>query len=71
MVGPQLEAIAEAHEQIWLRRVDIGSWQSAAARQHGINRLPTIWLYENGRLYSKDREQISQRLQKLMDGGRR
>jgi len=64
-VGPQLEALAQANPKVKLRIVDIGDWRSPVARQHGIDRLPTIWLYENGQLYSKDRSEISARLQKL------
>lgn len=64
-MGPQLEALANRNPAVALRIVDIGSWDSPAARQHVVRSLPTIWLYENGVLSSKDRKQVVQRLQAL------
>jgi hypothetical protein len=60
-----LEALARRNPAVALRIVDVGSWDSAAAVQHGIRSLPTIWLYENGALLSKDRNAVAQRLQAL------
>ncbi len=62
-----MEAIAAQHSRIFLRKVDIGAWDSPVARQHGIRRLPTIWLYEDGRLYTKEPDRASRRLQELVD----
>ena len=64
-MGPQLEALANQHAAVKLRRVDIVSWSSAVAKQHAIRSLPTIWLYEDGKLWSRDRQQIGERLQQL------
>ena len=47
------------------RVVDIGDWQSPVAEQYGIRRLPTLWLYENGRLLTKDRDAIAKRMQSV------
>jgi hypothetical protein len=60
-----LEALARQHPQVKLRIVDIGSWSSAVARQHAIRSLPTLWLYEDGELFSKDRREIGDKLSSL------
>lgn len=60
-----MEALANQHPQVKLRRVDIGQWSSPVAKQYGIDRLPTLWLYEDGELYSKDKDDIAARLQQL------
>jgi thioredoxin-like negative regulator of GroEL len=60
-----LEALANRNPAVALRIVDVGSWSSPAAAQHGIRSLPTIWLYENGEPLSRDRAQVAQRLQAL------
>lgn len=65
MIGPQLEALATQHPNIKLRRIDVGSWSSPVARQHGIRRLPTVWLYENGALVTQDSKAALARLQAL------
>lgn len=60
-----MEALATAKPKVKLRIVDIGDWKSPVARQHRIDRLPTLWLYEDGRLFSKDNREIGARLQAL------
>jgi hypothetical protein len=62
-MGPQLEALTKQRADIYLRIVDIGSWNSAVAQQHGVRRLPGLWLYEDGKLVATDPEQALQRLQ--------
>ncbi|HEX6810910.1 MAG TPA: thioredoxin family protein [Planctomycetota bacterium] len=64
-MGPQLAALATQHAQVKLRRVDIVSWDSPVAAQFSIRQLPTIWLYEDGELYSKDRTKVTARLSAL------
>ena len=64
-MGPQLEALARQHPKIKLRRIDIAEWGSPVARQCGIRSLPTIWLYEDSRLVTKDRDQVMTRLAAL------
>ena len=51
---PQLEALAERKKGAVLRVVDIKSWSSEAARQHGIRRIPQLWLYDGTKLVSRD-----------------
>lgn len=64
-MGPQLAALAQQNAKVKLRRIDIGRWESPVAAQFGIRRLPTIWLYEDGALASKDPAAIEQRLSAL------
>lgn len=45
-------------EDLHLRRIDIGSWQSPVARQHRIARLPYLQLYEGGRLVADGTEAV-------------
>jgi thioredoxin-like negative regulator of GroEL len=60
-----LAALAEQHPQVKLRRVDVGDWQSPVALQYGIRQLPTLWLYEDGELVSKDGREVAARLSRL------
>ena len=60
-----MEALARQHAEVKLRIVDVVSWDSEAARQYGIRGLPTIWLYENGQLLTKDRGAVAARLGSL------
>lgn len=64
-MGPQLEALANQHAGVKLRKIDVVSWDSAVARQYGIQSLPTIWLYENGELLTRDRREVAERLGNL------
>jgi hypothetical protein len=60
-----LEALAKRHPGVKLRIVDVGSWDSDAARQHQIQRLPTVWLFEGGELSSKDQAAVFAKLNSL------
>ncbi len=60
-----MEALAETHRLVRLRRIDIGSWNSPVAEQYGIRKLPTVWLYIDGKLFSKDRDAVAKRLSEL------
>ena len=60
-----MEALARKHPDVKLRIVDVVSWDSDAAEQHGIRSLPTIWLYEDGELLSKDRGAVLAKLNSL------
>lgn len=57
-----MEALAKRHPGVKLRIVDVVSWRSEVARQYGIRSLPTLWLYEDGELLSKDRGAVGARL---------
>jgi len=60
-----LAALAEQHPKVKLRRVDVVGWNSAVAEQDEIRQLPTLWLYEDGELVTKDSREVAARLQKL------
>ena len=49
-----MEAIAKERQDVQLRIIDIDSWSSEVAQQYSIRRLPTLWLYEDGNLVTKD-----------------
>ena len=53
-MGPQLEAIAKERQDVQLRIIDIDSWSSEVTQQHQIRNLPTLWLYADGNLVTKD-----------------
>ena len=40
-----MEALINQKQGIRLLRIDIDRWGSPVAKQYGINRLPTVWLY--------------------------
>ena len=45
-------------QDVVLRKVDIRSWTSDAARQHGIRSIPQLWLYEGTRLVTREGEEV-------------
>lgn len=49
-MGPQLEALAKQNSKVRLRKIDVKSWSSPVAQQHGVNSLPHLVLYEGPRL---------------------
>lgn len=63
-----MEAIVEKLEDTKLRRIDIGSWSSAVAKQHGIRSLPSLWLYDGRELVSKDARDVLTRLVRRANG---
>ena len=60
-----MEAIAKHRQGVYLRKIDIVSWDSPVARQMGIKSLPTIWIYEGGLLTAKDQQTVIQKLSAL------
>ncbi len=58
-----MEAAAQQRPDLRLRIVDIGSWHSPVAQQHGVQQLPWLWLYDKGELVSKDTREVIERLQ--------
>jgi hypothetical protein len=62
-MGPQLEALARARPELQVLRIDIESWSSPVARQHSIQRLPTVWLFDGEREVTRDTRQALQRAQ--------
>jgi thioredoxin-like negative regulator of GroEL len=57
-----LEAIAKERQDVHLRIIDINAWSSEVAQQHSIRRLPTIWLYQDGNLVTKDTNEAVSKL---------
>ena len=49
MLAPQLEALVKEHPTAKLRMIDIDDWSSDVARQHRIDKIPHLVLFENGR----------------------
>jgi len=52
-----LEASARA-QQIPIKRINIVKWDSAVARQYKIQRLPTIWMYKDGKLVNQNSQDV-------------
>jgi thioredoxin 1 len=61
---PQVEAAVEHRDGVVLRQIDIRSWTSEAARQHGIQSIPQLWLYDGTKLVTTDTERVIGFLQK-------
>ena len=57
-----MEALIESKQGCNLRRIDIGTWRSDVAKQFGINRLPTLWLYHDGKQVSRDTRDVLSRV---------
>ena len=60
-----MEALVRERKGAVLRIVDVGSWDSEVAQQHGVRRLPTLWLYDGGTLVTKDTQDVIARVNKL------
>ena len=52
-MGPQLEARIKTLDSVRLRKVNIVNWGSDVAKQHGINSLPSLRLYDGKDLESE------------------
>ena len=55
---PQLEALAKDTDDVFLRIVDVGAWDSAVAQQYAIRQLPALWLYRDGELVAEDSSEV-------------
>ena len=64
-MGPQLEALAKQRTDLHLRVVDVQSWTSPVAQQYGVDHLPWLWLYEDGKLVTQDNGAVIARLNAL------
>ncbi|MCA9757368.1 MAG: hypothetical protein KDA27_16310 [Candidatus Eisenbacteria bacterium] len=60
-MAPQLEARVQ-EMQIPLRKVDIVKWGSPVATQYAIQSIPALWLYKDGKLVTKDSQQVFKHL---------
>jgi thioredoxin-like negative regulator of GroEL len=63
-LGPKLERLAREKRNFRLLVIDIDKWNSPVARQHDINRLPTLWLCKDGEVVSTDSREVLAFLQK-------
>ena len=61
-----MEALTTQRDDIRLRKVDVVSWDSEVARQHGIRRLPTVWLYQDGKRVAGDTRGSLARLEQVL-----
>jgi hypothetical protein len=59
-----LETLINQKKGVRLLRIDIDRWGSPVAKQYGINRLPTVWLYNGTTKVASDTQaawgQVSQ-----------
>lgn len=60
VIGPKLEALANASGDVVLRKVDIVKWGSPVARQFGLRSIPSVRVYDRkGNLVGAPTSQIS------------
>lgn len=55
---PSLMTLIHKKASVALRRIDIRAWDSAVARQHAIDVVPQLHLYDGTRLISADRHEV-------------
>ena len=60
-----MEALINDKQSCRLLRIDIGKWGSPVAQQHGINRLPTVWLYDGSERVATDTRDTLTRVSQL------
>ena len=60
-----MEALILTKPDCNLRRIDIQKWGSDVAKQFGVRRLPTVWLYKGEERVETDRRKVLKRLTKL------
>jgi hypothetical protein len=63
-----LEALIKQMDGVRLRRVDVKSWDSPVAVKNSIRELPTLWLYDGGKLVSSNSKDVAERLQRRAHG---
>lgn len=45
-------------QDVVLRKIDIRSWSSEVTRQHGIQGIPQLWLYDGKKLVTKNPQEV-------------
>ena len=60
-----MESLIRTKQNVQLRRIDINTWNSQVARQFGIRRLPTVWLFNGTEKVTTDRNKALARITKL------
>ena len=58
VLKPSLMSLIHAKQSVALRRIDIVSWDSPVARQHDIQALPQLHLYDGTRLITSNRNEV-------------
>lgn len=58
-----MEALARKDPDLRLLKIDIGKWGSPVAEQYRIKRLPTVWLYENSKIATRDVREAMRKLE--------
>ena len=58
-----METLIRSMGTVRLRVVDVVSWDSQVAKQHGIRSLPSLWLYDGDDLVSDDAREVLEILQ--------
>ncbi len=46
VLDPKLRSIAEAEENVYLRRINILDWEKPIARQYDLRSIPSVWVYD-------------------------
>lgn len=59
-----MESLVKQKGNLRLRVIDIDTWDSAVAQQHGIRRLPTLVLYRGTERISDDARDVLERIQR-------
>ena len=64
-MGPRVEALVRRNPGTRLLIVDIDSWGSPVAKQHGIRSIPALWLFDGRQRVTTNTGQVLQALQDL------
>ncbi|MCA9726299.1 MAG: hypothetical protein KC729_01355 [Candidatus Eisenbacteria bacterium] len=59
-----MEALVQS-KNVPLLKVDIVRWGSPVAEQYGIQQLPSLWMYRDGELVSRDSPTVFRQLSTL------
>lgn len=62
-LAPRVEEAVLRTDDVVLRVVDIGSWESAAARGHAVDVAPLLVLYEEGREVLRGTAEVLRRIE--------
>ena len=57
-MGSWLARLSRSKKNFRILKIDIGDWKSEVAQQHGILRLPTLWLYDGDTLKNENTFEI-------------
>ena len=57
-----MEAFVKKNDAYALRKIDINRWESPVAKQYGIQALPHLILYEDGKRIAEGRRNVIEAL---------